>query len=355
VKDKKKHIGSNIWPFVLALLTFVLVKIGVNNPLIIERYYSEGLYPFIAATFSSFSNAVSFSIWDIFWIIAAALLIYALILVLIKRLKLPKFILRLLQSAAIIYSLFYISWGFNYFRPKIENRIGWEKSKPDEAFFREILDSIIVKTNKSYSIIKTSDYKAIDSLVEKSYRKNSTNLKIDYPNGSRKPKTMILSSIFAKSGVSGYFGPFFNEIHLNSYLLPIEYPFVLAHEKAHQFGITEESEANFAAYVICTTSDDRRIEYSGNLQLLLYFLSDAHQLKDYKEYVDRIDSLVIKDIQYQRKHWKDLENKTLDKVQTAANNAYLKTNRIEEGIKNYNNVVSLVISWYYNNRNTHTP
>jgi hypothetical protein len=258
------------------------------------------------------------------------------------------FILRLFQSGALIYSFFYISWGFNYFRPKIENRIGWIKPAPDESFFRQILDSIIVKTNKSYSTIASSDYKAVDSLVERSYRKNSELLKIDYPNGSRRPKTMILSSLFAKSGVSGYFGPFFNEIHLNKYLLPMEYPFVLAHEKAHQFGITDESEANFAAFVICTTSGDRRLEYSANMQLLLYFLSDAHQLKDRSAYVNRIDSLVIKDIQIQRKHWKELENKTLDKVQTAANNAYLKTNKIEEGIKNYNKVVSLVITWFYN-------
>ncbi len=106
--------------------------------------------------------------------------------------------------------------------------------------------------------------------------------------------------------------------------------------------------------MICSTSSDRRLQYSGNMQLLLYFLSDAHKLRDYKDYVSRIDSLVIKDIQTQRKHWKDLENKTLDNVQTAANNAYLKTNRIEEGIKNYNKVVSLVITRFYN-RKEHQP
>jgi hypothetical protein len=264
--------------------------------------------------------------------------------------KLSTFLLRLFQTMAIIYSFFYFVWGYNYFRPKMESRVGWEKALPDDAYFREILDSIIVNTNKSYCIIAPSDYKGIDSLVEKSYRKNAGALGIDYPNGSRKPKTMILSSIFAKSGVSGYFGPFFNEIHLNQYLLPIEYPFVLAHEKAHQFGISDEAEANFAAFMICTTSVDHRLQYSGDMQLLLYFLSDAHQLKDRREYVDKIDSLVIKDIQGQKKHWQELENRTFDKVQTAANNAYLKTNRIEEGVKNYNEVVSLVITWYFNKK-----
>lgn len=332
----------------LALLTYLIVRISARNPLIIERYYAEGIYPYIAAGFSFFSKIVPFSLWDVFWIFATLLFITAIIFVIIRRLKLSVFMLRLFQTLATLYFFFYFAWGFNYFRPKMESRIGWEKPSPDEAFFREILDSIIVKTNKSYSIIVPTDYKRIDSLIEISYRNNAGALRIDYPNGSRRPKKMILSSLFAKSGVSGYFGPFFNEVHLNQYLLPMEYPFVLAHEKAHQFGISSEAEANFAAFMICTTSGDRRLQYSGNMQLLLYFLSDAHQLKDRDQYIDRIDSLVIKDIRTQRKHWQDLENKTLDKVQTAANNAYLKTNRIQEGVKNYNSVVSLVITWYFN-------
>jgi hypothetical protein len=45
-----------------------------------------------------------------------------------------------------------------------------------------------------------------------------------------------------------------------------------------------------------------------------------------------------------------LQNKKLLKVQAAANNVYLKTNFIKSGIKNYNQVVSLVISWYHNSQ-----
>lgn len=345
---RKRRFIIKAWPFLLALLTYIIVQLSAINPLFIERYYSTGIYPYIASTFSFFSNFIPLSIWDLFWIIASLLLIIALILVAARRLKLSLFLLRLFQILAIIYTFFYFAWGFNYFRLKMESRVGWTKPLPDETFFRDILDSLILNTNRSYSVISLSDYKTIDSLVEKSYRNNAGILRINYPNGSRTPKTMILSSIFAKSGVSGYFGPFFNEIHLNKYLLPVEYPFVLAHEKAHQFGITDEAEANFAAFMICTTSVDRRLQYSGNMQLLLYFLGDAHQLKDRQEYVNRIDTLVIKDIRDQRKHWQEMENKTFDRIQTAANNAYLKTNKIKAGINNYNEVVSLVLTWYYN-------
>ena len=90
---------------------------------------------------------------------------------------------------------------------------------------------------------------------------------------------MIFSSFYSKMGLSGYFGPFFNEIHVNHYLLPLDYPFVLAHEKAHQFGITSEAEANLVAFVICVRSDDQRLRYSGYQSLLLYFLRDASHLE----------------------------------------------------------------------------
>ena len=336
------------WPFILALLVFISVRLAVHNSRFVELYYSKGIYPNIAIIFSWLSNLVPFSLWDIFWVLTILLIFGGLVLVVFRRMKFGKYGLRVLQSAALLYTFFYLVWGFNYFRPKIETRVNWVKPKADEKVFRSILDSIIVHTNSSYISVSSSDYPTIDRLVEESYRKNSKELGIDYPNGSRRPKTMLFSSFFAKSGVSGYFGPFFNEIHLNYYLLPMEYPFVLAHEKAHQFGITNEAEANLAAFVICMTSDDRRLQYSGYVNLLVYFISDATQLKDIKDYIRKIDKPVILDLRFQRRHWQGLRNKTLDNVQTAANNAYLKTNNIEEGVKNYNQVVSLVISYYHN-------
>ncbi len=342
------RILKMIWPFIIAALVFLGVGLAIRNSLWIEHYYSNGVYPIIANLFSGLSSLIPFSLWDLFWVLAILLIILGIALVAFRKIKWSWLLLRIAQAMALLYAIFYLVWGLNYFRPKFETRIGWEKQKANETVFRAILDSIIVHTNSSYTPISSSDYPTINQLVEESYSKNRGVLGINYPNGSRRPKTMLFSSFFAKSGVSGYFGPFFNEIHLNYFLLPMEYPYVLAHEKAHQFGITNEAEANLAAFIVCTTSQDRRLQYSGYVNLLIYFLSDASQLKDIKEYVKKIEKPVILNLRFQRHHWQGLQNKTLDQVQSAANNAYLKTNHIEEGVKNYNQVVALVISWYYN-------
>jgi hypothetical protein len=128
----------------------------------------------------------------------------------------------------------------------------------------------------------------------------------------------------------------------------MDYPFTLAHEKAHQFGITSEAEANLVAFVVCINSEDQRLRYSGYQSLLLYFLNDASHLKKYREYLDKVDKRVLQDLRYRQTYYQGLQNKTLSDMQTAANNSYLKANNIEKGVKNYNQVVSLVINWYYN-------
>lgn len=340
------------WPFFLAAVVFLSIQLAIKNPDLIEHYYSKGVYPLIAKFFSSISKLIPFSLWDVFWVLFILLIISGLVLVVFRKIRIGWFSLRTLQVVALLYSFFYLVWGYNYFRPAIGKRIGWESPKSDEMNFRSVLDSIILQSNYNYVADSIFHNAKIDTLVEDSYRKNSSSLGIRYPNGTRRPKTMLFSSLFAKFGVNGYFGPFFNEIHVNYYLLPMDYPFSLAHEKAHQFGFASEAEANLAAYIVCITSKDIHLRYSGYQSLLLYFLNDASQLKEYQEYLHKIDKNVLQDLRYRQKYYQGLQKKNLSKMQTKVNNAYLKANKIEEGIKNYNQVVSLVISWYYNSNLT---
>ena len=349
LKRKKTYtIFKNLLPFLIAIITFLLVEKGSEAPEVIEKFYSRGFYPIMAAILSSISNLFPFSMWDVFWCLVVLGILAAIGLVISRKIKFGWFVLRLLQIAAVLYSFFYISWGFNYFREPIEKRLQWTRHIEKEDMFPAVLDSLINFANESRVEIKYSDYQVIDSLVEASYREHSANFGYNYPNGSRRPKTMLFTWFFAKSGVSGYFGPFFNEVHLNGELLPTEYPFVLAHEKAHQFGISGEAEANFMAWYICNSSNDKRLRYSANIQLLQYFFADPFHHEAIREYLKRFDKKAMADIMAQRNHWKELRNETLDKAQTTANNAYLKSNKIHEGVMNYNSVVRLAIEWYLN-------
>ena len=337
-----------IWPFMVAVLIYIIVRFSVYHRPLVEEYYSEWIYPVIARLLSGFSRHIGISLWDLSWILIIILFISALLLTIFKTVKPGWLLLRLGQTIALLYSVFYITWGFNYFRPDIGTRLGWEKKKADEVHFRAVLDTLINEANNNYTKIRLSDYDTINGLVEEAFRMGSVNLGLNYPNGYRRTKTMILSSLLIKFGISGYFGPFFNEVNLNYYLQPSDFPFTLAHEKAHQFGIASEAEANLIAFVVCYGSDNRELRYSACRNLLLYFLGDAASLKDYKEIIKKLDPRVLQDLQMKQKYYLRLRNRTLEKVQTFIYNIFLKSNHISKGVLNYDQVVGLVISWYDN-------
>lgn len=59
----------------------------------------------------------------------------------------------------------------------------------------------------------------------------------------------------------------------------------------------------------------------------------------------RISPQVKNDIVRLQEHWRELRNERVDRVATKANNIYLKTNQIKEGIENYTGVVKLVMDF----------
>jgi hypothetical protein len=343
---KSRKVILNLLPFIFALITYIIVRLAFKNPQIVESCYSEVIYPLVSKFLSRLSGLFACSLWDIFWVMFFLLLIAGLIAVLLKKLKFGKYLLRTFQTVAILYAVFYLLWGFNYFRPDIGTRLGWKSFKPDEVIFRQILDTLITKTNSCRITLSDSDYLSLNILINESFNKNRSALKIKFQDVKMRPKRMLFSSVAAKLGLSGYFGPFTNEVNLNSKLLPFDYPFSLAHEEAHKYGIANEAEANLVSFIICTSSDDQRLKYSGYMMLLLYFLNDAEKLSDYSTIIKKIDRNVIDDLRFRRKYYEKLQNKTLEKVSSAANDAYLKANNIKTGIKNYDQVVALTISWY---------
>lgn len=344
-KFRKTFFGWAALPIWLALATFGLTELFARHPLVTETVYSQTLYPVIALLLSFLSKGVSFSVDDAFYGLLAVFLILILILVFFRKIKLGRFILLVVQTLAICYVLFYWLWGFNYYRSGINQRLQIIKSKPDTVQFVRVFRNLIAQTNKSYCTFGKVKDSSIDSLVEASYKKNASFLKLNYPQGTRRPKPITLSSFFAKASIAGYYGPFFSEVHLNDSLLLIEYPQVLAHEFAHQFGITSEAEANFYGWLVCSQSDSKHLQYSANISMINYFLSQGKRLHNFPDLVHQIHKPVIDDIRKVQKHWEKLRSEKIEKVAGKVNDVYLKTNRVEKGIEDYFGVVQFVMDF----------
>jgi len=346
-KNKFKTIffGRAALPIWLALATFGLTELFSRFPKFTETVYSQTLFPLIASLLTKISRHVSFSLDDAFYGLLIVFLIILLLLTIFRKLKFGRFLLIVVQSLALIYVLFYWFWGFNYFRSGLNQRLEIAQAKPDTVEFVKVLKDLIKKTNDSYCTFDSITYPEIDSLVEASYKKNAAFLKISYPQGKRRPKPITLSNFFSEASIAGYYGPFFSEVQVNDSLLAIEYPQVLAHEFAHQMGVTGEAEANFYSWLVCARSNSRQLQYSANINTLGYFLYQAKHLHSFADLVHQIHEPVIDDIRRIQDHWEKLRNAKIDKVAGKVNDVYLKTNKIEKGIEDYFGIVQFVMDF----------
>jgi len=330
---------------VLAVFTFVLTELAARHPASVEAVYTHKIYPVVASTFSVISSLIPFSLTDLFYSFLIVFFIFLIALLIFKKIKWKSAGKIVLNTLAAVYISFYLLWGFNYYRNDVSQRLKISEQTANSKQFLDVLEHLITQLNDSYTEFDNFDEETADSLVEASYRELAPMLNIPYPAGKRRAKNIIFSRFFAGAGISGYFGPFFNEIHINKHLLPVEYPFILAHEKAHQFGVTSEAEASFYAWLVCTNSPSKQLRYSANLYVFRYFLYHGMHLEQLSEITSQLDVQVKTDFQKIREHWMELRNEKIDHAASKMNDAYLKNNKVEKGIEDYHGVVKHVMDF----------
>jgi hypothetical protein len=304
-------------------------------------------YPVVATVLSFVSRLFPFSLLDVLFIASVVLFILGVVLLLLHRLSLRRWIRTTVLALLWLPAWFYMSWGVGYFRPDFYARSGMLQQTADKEFFETFVLRYIDSLNCAYPAVKDFNANAVNKEIERQYGRYRSTLLLPYPCGTRRIKHTIAEPLMTRMGVSGYFDPFFNEVHLNGFLLPESYPFTLAHEKAHQLGIASEAECNFFASVVCTASDHPLVKYSGYLQTVSYLLGGVRRISpdEYRRIYGQIDARIIVDYRRIREHWQKKEHRKLSDMQYKIYDVYLKTNKQRSGVLSYSEMVGLLVAW----------
>ena len=343
-RSVKFSIINSQFSIPIVFLLFIILCSFI--PALAETYIRV-CYPIIAAVLSFFSRLVAFSLMDMLIIAAIVLFFVGIVMMFMKRLSFRRWLKIIVLSVLWLLVWFYMSWGVGYFRPDFYERFEIQPPKEDKDFFETLVIRYIDSLNNVYLSDPYFNEKEVNSEIERLYEKRHELLRLPYPCGWRSTKITLIKPLMTRAGVSGYFGPFFNEVHVNDYQLPLTYPYTLAHEKAHQFGIANESECNLYATLICTSSEHPLVRYSGYMQTVSYLLGNLRKISpdNYKEIVEKIDPRIIADYSAIREHWKKALNEKISAVQEKVYDSYLKTNKQQSGILSYSEMTGLLVAW----------
>jgi hypothetical protein len=150
-----------------------------------------------------------------------------------------------------------------------------------------------------------------------------------------------LGPYFRWTTVDGMINPVGLEVLQNPDLLPFERPFVAAHEWGHLAGYADESEASFVGWLV-TVQADVPSQYSG--WLFLYWQLSAELDQDARARVaGTLAPGPRKDINAIVERLRRGQLPWLRTAGWRVYDQYLKANRVEEGVRSYGAVVTLIL------------
>jgi len=359
----KSLIRSTLrWVLCAALL--VVLRYGLSAE-ILEQVYSRGLFlkirkvldvvfawwPFPASAFV-FTVALLFWIRSIYkWTRHVNVTPHSSVSTIVTKISACN--MALVRGGAIVISVFLLLWGFNYGRVPLPDQLGIApKALNTEELWEELR-----QTSKFVSILRTqlplsdiSDYESLPLDQHTQARIRTTMTKqlahIGYPNAGLVRIRTVWPGVLLRFNTSGIYFPLSGEGHVDEGLHSLQFPFVMAHEMAHGFGITDEGACNFLAWLACTRADNLYIRYSGHLMYYRY-LGSAVRRRDpegYAAFRQNLPPGVLADL--------NSINANLDKFDEIAPGLkdvvyanYLKRQGIADGMASYSRVIDLVAAW----------
>jgi hypothetical protein len=343
----------------LLLILAILMRVFSLREDWVEEYYTFGLYPVVSKTLRTLFGWIPFSIGDLLYISAFSWLVVKT-WKLVRRLKRRQakdylswlLFRKYLKLALLVYIIFSLFWGLNYFRQGIGKQLGLELN-PYSVEDLFALTTVLQQRLNSYA-------EKIDSVQRLQYNKNDflfakggaayNRIERQFPYLSYSGAS-IKGSLFTPVGhwfgFTGYYNPFTAEAQLKTSIPVFLKPFVVTHELAHQLGYAKENEASFVAYLACKSSADSNFLYSVYFEMYRDALFECRLTpnKELTETITRnIHPRVKWDIRDLRLYWLSNQN-FVEPFMSGAYDRYLKLNNQPKGKATYNEVIAYLVAY----------
>jgi hypothetical protein len=320
------------------------------SPETVEAVFSTGIYPRIQRLLTPVSNAVAFAIFDLLVTVDTVATIVTLVRAVrsahARRHAAPILSAagHLAAAAAIAYLLFLGLWGFNYRRVPMDRRLVLDAAAPSADAVLALGLEAVRHINQLYSAAHDSGWRGNewrDAALRDAFERVQRTLSEAPPAEPGRLKRTIFGPYFRWTSVDGMVDPFALEVLANPDLLPLERPFVAAHEWAHLAGFADESEANFVGWLTCLHAD-LASQYSGWLYLF-WEISGEVKAADRTALGMALETGPRRDVDAIVERLRRGQLPLLRAASWRVYDQYLKANRVEGGIRSYGAVVTLIL------------
>lgn len=330
--------------------------------------FSEGyaltVYRWISRAGNAVTGLLPFSLAEILAVLVIAAAIAVLILWIVRLIHgrgrrariFGRGLLNLFCAAGIVLFLFTISCGINYGRYTFAEISGLPIRESTVDELADLCRELAAEVNDAHEEILTdengvmvSSFTSVGEAAEAA-RQTYDGLADSYPTltaGYSAPKPVMASRFMSLCDITGIFFPFTFEANVNVDVPDYSIPATMCHELSHLRGYMREDEANFLAYLACRESSFADFRYSGAMLAFVYtnnaLISADSELGN--EIFRTLCDGAQADFAANSAYWKQFEG-PVSEISSTVNDAYLKANRQEDGVRSYGRMVDLLLADY---------
>lgn len=266
-----------------------------------------------------------------------------------------RFMIAILSALALLYSLFVFTIGCGYRSHTLDKKLGLDSQKVSVTELYSTADILLHQTNAfAVDLVKEEcgatvmpyTYAEMNDKLLAAYR----TLGEKYPfiqQMDTRLKPVSVSEWMSYTHITGVYSYMTGEANINNVFPDYTIPFTAAHELAHQRGIARENEANFIAFLVCTSSDDPYIQYSGYMNMLEYVSSALYSAspEEYYRLAEGYSDTITGEMVAYSLFYEKYQDSVIGEISGSINDAYLQMQGTV-GTRSYGMVVDLAVAYY---------
>ena len=359
-KEKLKVILKMMLPALPPALLYIIFLLVTGNDIATNVYIKKFSMP-LRHVLGKISSLVPLSLMEVCYAVLIIWLLYFLGKTIYNVVKKDRsayiFIKRIFTVFVVFFyivSLYSLLFGVDYYGESFPEKADWQEveaiSKDDLIAVTEFFAqnaayySTIVPRDEDGSVIKDVD----NILSYASLCYDGIYSQFPFLEGEIfTPKRVIFSVIMSYLGFTGVYFPFTGESNINIHSPAAFIPATVAHEIAHQKGITSEAECNFVAVLACITSEDVNYIYSGYLKGLVHLMNALYTAdrEAWSAIAATFTPELAHDWNENNEYWSEMEI-SITKISESVYDGYLKNYGEELGMESYGACVLLLVDYF---------
>lgn len=351
---KSPNLRRLLLSFLFFSLTALLYFLAKHCPQLLFPWYQE-ISRRALRLWASFTDLIPVSIleWGGLGLIWLAL--GWLIKVIARRQGLCSLMSAASLTLSIILLLFVGLWGADQFAPTFtsttpytETVFSQEEAASAAGYYLSMANAYALTTPRDENGI--TDFGSFWNIAKDlpsgyEYLKQTYGPQFDV--GYARPKPLAFSHLMDLVGLTGIYTAYTGEMGINVNTPDQSLPFTISHECAHRTTVTQESDANFTAFLACIHSDSEMYRYSGYYSAYIYCYNAIAKVdkEAQKRLWDGMNDQLRADILSANAYYAQF-NKPIKTAAQKANDRYLKSFNQPTGVNNYGAVAGPLIAYY---------